>query len=158
MNLLNKFESQNPDMKQSYLENCIDEIERNVDFMIRHKPDIAPLKFLQILHQIRRSLNITITADTPDYFFYVLGCFYDWHKKYYECKIPDTDYVNSLIAIDTPYLSEDCIEYMKIDIRFNNLFKNVMFQHWNFSEEFMEEQIAFYSTENFNVRIKLNLH
>ncbi len=74
---MNKFESQNPDMKQSYLENCIDEIERNVDFMIRHKPDIAPLKFLQILHQIRRSLNITITADTPDYFFYVLGCFYD---------------------------------------------------------------------------------
>ena len=109
-------------MKQSYIENCIDEIEKTVNLMIRHKPDVAQLKFLQILHQIRRSLNITITADTPEYFFYVLDCFYDLHKKYYECKKPDNDYVNTLIAIDTPYLSEDSIEYMKNDIRFRDLF------------------------------------
>jgi hypothetical protein len=54
-------------------------------------------------------------------------------------------------------LSEDCIEYMKSDIRFRDFFKNEMFQHKNFSEEFMEEQIAFYSTENFNVSNKVKL-
>jgi hypothetical protein len=124
LNLFNNFESQNPDMKQSYIENCIHEIEETVNFMIRHKPAVAKLKFLQIIHQIRRSLNLTITADTPDDFFYVLNCFYDLHKKYFECKKLDNDYVNTFIAIDTPYLSEDCIEYMKSDIRFRDLFIN----------------------------------
>jgi hypothetical protein len=46
---------------------------------------------------------------------------------------------------------------MKSDIRFRDFFKNEMFQHKNFSEEFMEEQIAFYSTENFNVSNKVKL-
>jgi hypothetical protein len=32
-----------------------------------------------------------------------------------------------------------------------------MFQQWNFSEEIMEEQTAFYSTENFNVSNKVKL-
>jgi hypothetical protein len=114
-------------MKQSYIENCIAEIEKTVNVMIRRKPDEARLKFLQIIHQIRRSLNITITADTPDDFFYVLCCFYDLHKKYYECRKPDIDYVYTLIAIDTPYLSENSIEYMKNDIRFRALFKTQCF-------------------------------
>ncbi len=54
-------------------------------------------------------------------------------------------------------MSENSIEYMKNDIRFRALFKNAMFQHWNYSEEFIEEKIVFYSTENFNVSNKVKI-
>jgi hypothetical protein len=72
-----------------------------------------------------------------------LVCFFDLHKKYYECKNPDIDYVNTLIVIEMPYLSEDCNKFMKSDKRFRDLFGKEIFEHWNFSEKFTEEQLRF---------------
>ncbi len=55
--------------------------------MVRHKPNVAQFKFLQILHQIRQSLNITITADSSDDFLMFLVAFMTYIRSIMNVKI-----------------------------------------------------------------------
>ena len=101
--IMNKLNSQNDSQRIAYIETCIGEIEVTIENMIMNKPYDSKLAFLQILHQIRRTLNLVIGDSSRDYFYHILVDFYKLHEKYFLKNKPDHDYVNALIATDTPH-------------------------------------------------------